>query len=130
MTFELSCKVIPMNSHVKSFPNSGIQNDPTGCMPLSKQICLALGSAGNTLPATKEQSLFKQMNWNRQITKRLSHSWVYMSCLQIHVLPTMSFRKVCLPPSNKTLWMMNTYFVILFHGQSLPGRLVNEFGCQ
>jgi len=101
MTFELSCKVIPMNSHVKSFPNSGIQNDPTGCMPLSKQICLALGSAGNTLPATKEQSLFKQMNWNRQITKRLSHSWVYMSCLQIHVLPTMSFRKVCLPHQTK-----------------------------
>jgi len=57
MTFELSCKVIPMNSHVKSFPNSGIQNDPTCCMPLSEQICLVLGGVGNTLPATRRQSV-------------------------------------------------------------------------
>jgi len=32
--------------------------------------------------------------------------------------------------SSKTLWMMNTYSVILFHRQSLLGRLVKEFGCQ
>ena len=33
-------------------------------------------------------------------------------------------------PTKHFGWiMMNTYFVILFRGQSLPGRLVKEFGC-
>ena len=48
-------------------------------------------------------------------------------CLVPRSCPTMLFCEVCPLQSSKTLWMMNDYSVILFHRQSLPGRLVKEF---
>jgi len=46
----------------RAIPKQWDRNDLTACMPLSEQNCLVLGSTGNTLPATRGQSLFKGMN--------------------------------------------------------------------
>ena len=58
-TLILVLSLWPLNSYRESFPNSGIENEPTYCLWVNRLFWLG---SRQRLQATREQSLFQEMN--------------------------------------------------------------------